>query len=385
MRSLFNYKLISISIFAIVLSSCGQAYFPIELKTISRSDRKQMQESIEVNITPMTSNVIKLANKEPYKRRIVEAGDLQEPARLITTKEAIIESLPPNKDPGPYLLGVGDIIKFTEFFDNQDRLRSIISRNIVVKSDGLVTIAGVGNIKAMGMTVSQLEDQIYQSLVANNELADFELTVTGFNSKKILVMLENASPLAIPYTSNPVFLENVLALLEMQFEPGSDVKIIILRDQKKYVLSLRKLMNNSSLRVRLHPEDKIFIKPLNYRKEAVLIVGETGAQKVVAINSLQRPTLSDTLFSGAILSNVTSDFSQIYVIRKIDKRHFAYHLDITNPARISLSTKFEMRPDDIVFVATQPLSLYSRALSQVLGSTGLTFQARDTVRNEVGN
>ena len=41
-----------------------------------------------------------------------------------------------------------------------------------------------------------------------------------------------------------------------------------------------------------------------------------------------------------------------------------------------------MRPDDIVFVATQPLSLYSRTLSQILGSTGLT-SARDTIRNEI--
>ena len=81
-------------------------------------------------------------------------------------------------------------------------------------------------------------------------------------------------------------------------------------------------------------------------------------------------------FSGFALNNVTSDFSQIYVIRKKSKKLTAYHLDITNPGRISLASKFEMRPDDIVFVATQPLSLYSRTLSQILGSTGLTLQGQ---------
>ena len=50
-----------------------------------------------------------------------------------------------------------------------------------------------------------------------------------------------------------------------------------------------------------------------------------------------------------------------------------------------LSNMFEMRPDDVVFVATQPLSLYSRTLSQILGSTGLTLQARDTIRTEIGD
>ena len=62
----------------------------------------------------------------------------------------------------------------------------------------------------------------------------------------------------------------------------------------------------------------------------------------------------------------------------------AYHLDISNPARIAIAKRFEMRPDDIVFVATQPLSLYSRTLSQILGSAGATLQARDTIRTEIG-
>ena len=73
------------------------------------------------------------------------------------------------------------------------------------------------------------------------------------------------------------------------------------------------------------------------------------------------------------------------LLRKSNKSFLAYHLDITNPTRVSLASKFEMRPDDIIFVAPQPLSLYSRTLSQILGSTGLTLQARDTLRSEIGN
>ena len=98
-----------------------------------------------------------------------------------------------------------------------------------------------------------------------------------------------------------------------------------------------------------------------------------------------RPSLSDAIFSGNVLNSVTSDFSQIYVLRKKKELFQAFHLDITDPTRVSLSNLFEMRPDDIVFVATQPLSLYSRTLAQIMGSTGLTLQARDVIRTEVGN
>ena len=62
---------------------------------------------------------------------------------------------------------------------------------------------------------------------------------------------------------------------------------------------------------------------------------------------------------------------------------YAYHLDITNPSRITLANSFEMNPNDVIFVATQPLSLYSRTLAQILGSATLTIQARDATRNEL--
>ena len=116
-----------------------------------------------------------------------------------------------------------------------------------------------------------------------------------------------------------------------------------------------------------------------------MVVGETGAQRAIPITAVQRPTLSDTIFSGSVLNSGSSDFSQIYVIRQSKLDYRAYHLDITDPTRIKLAKKFEMRPDDIVFVAAQPLTLYSRTLQQILGSVGLTQRARDTLRSELGN
>ena len=155
--------------------------------------------------------------------------------------------------------------------------------------------------------------------------------------------------------------------------------------QEEYNLSYNNLVSNTLKKVRIFPGDRIFVNSLNYKKEKVLLVGETGAQRAIPINSFLRPSLSDTIFSGSVLNSTTSDFSQIYVLRRKKKFFQAFHLDITNPTRVSLANQFEMRPDDIVFVATQPLSLYSRTLSQILGSTGLTLQARDTIRTEIGN
>ena len=73
------------------LSACGRVYFPIELKTIPRSYRSEKQQDSNIVIVPMTTKNIKSANSAPYKRYIIEAGELQEPAKLVPAEVALVE------------------------------------------------------------------------------------------------------------------------------------------------------------------------------------------------------------------------------------------------------------------------------------------------------
>ena len=367
----------------LVLDGCGRAYFPIELSGTSRTERTANQENTNVVIIPLTLETAKKANLEPYKRRVIKAGNLKEPAKILSIDQALKEKFPTENDPGPYIMGIGDVIGFTTFISDSNDKTVLLQRDLVVKEDGHINISSIGRIKALGLTQLQLEDEIYQKNLENNDGKDFELTITGFNSKNIFVISQNDGLRKLPYLSRPIYLDELLSTSGIRTIPGSDVKITILRGENNFILSLQNLFEKSRKKIRLFPNDKIFIEPLNYRREHVLIVGETGTQSSIPINSIERQTLSDTLFGAPLLDKVTSDFSQIYVLRKIRKVFNAYHLDITDPTRVSFASKFEMRPDDIIFVATQPLSLYSRTLTQILGTTGLTLQARDTIRTEL--
>ena len=77
---------------------------------------------------------------------------------------------------------------------------------------------------------------------------------------------------------------------------GTDTKITITRANKKFFVALNSLSQGKHSRVRLFPGDKIFLSPITYRNESVLVVGETGAQRAITITSFERPTLSDTIF-----------------------------------------------------------------------------------------
>ena len=107
------------------MMACGQVYFPIELNTTSRSDRTQKQEKLTLEILPLNSDEIKKANYDPYKRRVIVANNHAKPAKLIEAEKAIFEKTPEKITPGPYLIGIGDILTLSEISTNREGPRTI--------------------------------------------------------------------------------------------------------------------------------------------------------------------------------------------------------------------------------------------------------------------
>ena len=71
---------------------------------------------------------------------------------------------------------------------------------------------------------------------------------------------------------------------------------------------------------------------------------------------------------------MTSDTSQIYLLRPKDRNNIrGYHLDASNPSRLLLANKIELRPGDIIFVAPQPVTNYNRAFRQIFGAYAMTI------------
>ncbi len=107
------------------------------------------------------------------------------------------------------------------------------------------------------------------------------------------------------------------------------------------------------------------------------LAGEVGQTKRVPLPFERSATLADVLFEETRLDIRTADFSEIYVLRPasdptIPGALTAYHLDADNAANLALAARFEMRPNDVVFVAEQPITSWNRALSQLLPNLFIT-------------
>ena len=122
------------------------------------------------------------------------------------------------------------------------------------------------------------------------------------------------------------------------------------------------LLLNSKNRLYLQPNDRIEIKTLPYKPNKVFVLGGIAPQ-IINIDPEIRQTLADILFtSGGVLSSTKAKRSEVYLLRGSNPVT-AFHLNAQNPIRLLVADAFELRPNDILFVAEQPISSFNRTLT----------------------
>lgn len=311
-----------------------------------------------------------------------------------------------------------------------------------VRDDGAIAIPDVGRIVIAGLTVEQAEDEIFQRLVTNQIDPSFSLEVAEFNSKRVSIGGAVARPSVVPVQLTPLFLEEALSAVGGVQTTTDDrfVTIRLYRDGTLYQIPLTELYSRDSLRrIELTHGDSIFVDTAyeldqaqgyfeqqirlaefrqrsrqqalaeldseisirraaldearsNYlartdlgavERDYVYLTGEVASQSRFALPFESRATLADALYDSGGLLTETANPSQIYVLRaSADPRDFgavsAWHLDGSNAVNMILATRFELRPDDIVFVAEQPITRWNRVVRQIVPSLITTGVASAT-------
>ena len=136
---------IVLTIGLLALSSCGTIYIPQILPEARGVGKSIGQENISVKIVPVTSETLIDANRLPYVRRVIDASDLNQPAKLVSVEDAISENLPPRVSSQPYRLGVGD---------EGERIASKIGNNSIL-------MMGQHGILVIGSSVAETFNKMY--------------------------------------------------------------------------------------------------------------------------------------------------------------------------------------------------------------------------------
>ncbi len=307
-----------------------------------------------------------------------------------------------------------------------------------VQDDGAIAIPDVGRVRLVELTLEEAEAVIFQRLVENQIDPSFSIEVAEFNSKRVSIGGAVHQPTVAPITLTPLYLDEALAAAGGVNAPNRDFVILrIYRDGQLYQLPLKSLPGE---RIRLQANDRIFvdtdfqleqaqgyfveqIKLAEFRQNAriqalneldtevslrraaldearsnfedrvklgaverdyVYLTGEVKTQARFPLPFGHKATLADALYSNGGVLTKTGNPSEIYVLRSAPDPAglgaiTAWHLDGRNAVNILLATKMELRPNDVIFIAEQPVTRWGRVVSQIIPSlitTGITAAAK---------
>ncbi|WP_233495388.1 polysaccharide biosynthesis/export family protein [Rhodosalinus halophilus] len=300
-------------------------------------------------------------------------------------------------------------------------------QGFTVRDDGTISIPDVGAPRIGGLTLEEAENELFEMLLANGMNPAFSLEVQDFNAHKVVVGGAVGSPSVVPITLQPLTLRLAIAaagglavpdtrfatirifrngsLYEIpvaEFDDDADLQDTILRSgdavfvdltydydraleyfrQQIDVIALERQSRQQAFQ-ELQAEIAFRQAALNERRsnfqtrldlgaearDYVYLSGEIANQTRLPLPFGQKASLADILFEAGGFDVTTGNPSHIYVLRPSpEPEEFgavtAWHLDARNPAAFTLAARFEMRPDDVVFIEEQPITRWNRALRQ---------------------
>jgi len=296
-----------------------------------------------------------------------------------------------------------------------------------VRDDGTISIPDVGKVRIGGMTLDQAEAEVFQLLVTSGIDPAFSLEVSEFNSQRVAVGGAVRAAKVLPLSLNPLSLNEALTLAGgLAITDKEFATIRIYRGGTLYQIPFDAYQKRSDLQsLRLQAGDAVYadttydldralqfyeqqINVINLRRGAraqalgelqaeiglrraaldeqrsnfqarasldaegrdyVYLSGEVSKQGRFPLPYGRQATLADALYGSGGFPTVTGSPSHIYVLRPSSNPAelgavTAWHLDARNAAALTLATRMQMRPDDVIFIKEQPITTWNRAASQ---------------------
>ena len=248
----------------------------------------------------------------------------------------------------------------------EDSSAEMVSSPSVVDHEGNVVFESIGKIQAAGLTVSELKKNIKKFIKPLPDSRNaFQIQITEFASQKALLSIQGKLGVSIPVTDTPVTIAELLIANGLSIDGNHINQISLNRRANTFVFTLDELLNPNSPDVYIQPDDRLTTTILPYKENKVFILGGVSPQ-IYKINPSNRETLADVLFTnGGPLSASNAKRSEVYLLRGKDPV-VAYHLDAQSPTRLIVADAMELRPNDILYVAEQPIISFNRTLATIV-------------------
>ena len=248
----------------------------------------------------------------------------------------------------------------------EDTSREITTTTSTVGANGNVVFPTIGEIKALNKTLSELREEMksfIEKIPGSQNI--FQIEITVFASQTAIINIPGVYSGVVKITDKPLALDEVLTSNGLSLNRDSITRINLYREGRSYEFNLGDLLNPINKRIYLQPNDRVLTETLSYKDNKVFILGGIDPQ-IYKINPVNRETLADVLFtSGGVLSSSRAKRSEVYLLRGSNPVN-AYRLDAQSPTRLIVAEAMELRPNDILYVAEQPIASFNRTLATIV-------------------
>ncbi|MFC3653476.1 polysaccharide biosynthesis/export family protein [Dyella humi] len=294
------------------------------------------------------------------------------------------KTIPPellSYQPEAYRIGPGDMLYITvwdhpELTAPAGAQQQTSANSRLVRSDGTLFYPYVGTVKASGMTVDELRQELTSRLTKFVPKPQVDVAVTSYGSQ--LITLQGAFSKTDPQqaTTVPLTLAQAIGTAGIDLAHADMSDLVLSRDGRDYHLDLNTLSKTAEQRIYLKPGDRLLLT-YNDTKE-VYVLGEVLRPQALVFRT-DDMSLTQALGRVGGLNPVTSSSKSVYVIRGVkDLAHnpaTVYHLNARSPEAYVLADNFHVRAGDVVWVGAAAITQWSRFLSQLVPLSSLVTSA----------
>ncbi len=282
--------------------------------------------------------------------------------------------------PGPYKIGIGDKL-LIYVYGETERLSAVIAFGKAinpiyekyVRDDGTIFYPNAGILKADGKTVEELRKDLTLKLSTVLKDPQIDVSITEYNSQKIIVSGVFESPGSYSIETVPKTLAQVISTANpiqnnfSDYERGDLTSLKLTRDGSIYDIDYEYLSRNSQLLNNIYLKNGDVIHLSDSSLMNVFVLGEAQEPKTIRINRRNLP-LSSVLGQAKGLDNAYSKNSSVYIFRPSDAENQPriFRIDMTSPSGYLLADKFKVNSRDIVYIGTKNVTNWSRIFRQLI-------------------
>ncbi|MCG5237555.1 polysaccharide biosynthesis/export family protein [Xanthobacter oligotrophicus] len=336
-----------------------------------RNPQTQDTDGVGYKLVPMTIDVVRVL--------------------ATTDSEGLIGTFRNDRRPIPNVkIGVGDVVGVSIFEASSGGLfipAEAASRagNFVdlpdqsVDPNGLISVPYAGQIKAVGLSPSQVEKEIVDRLRNRAIEPQAVVTVKTQRSNAVTVTGELETPLRFPLTSAGERILDAVSRGGRAQAKGYDLMVTLQRGNREATISFNRLIREPANNIYLQPDDTIYVFS---RPRTFLAFGATGKQgqfnfgedsislseaAAKAEGLLDQQADPQSVFLFRIENRATLERMGVDVSTIPDKRiPTIYTVNFREPTGYLMSTKVPMRDKDIIYIGNAGSVELTKFLNLVL-------------------